>query len=169
MGNLEISRHEFQLNSRSNDFIERKTSTKESYLNMTKTFTDLPEVDREKAKQDFENALLTSFEALSPIEYSALCCFHGLKGTPRHELCDVAIMARKTIPDLKRILGVAHKKCLHDPIQNLLREASQRATRFSRHKGEDGYADMELVRILLRKADALNDCRIVYSINPRQS
>ena len=66
----------------------------------------------------------------------------------------------------ERIINIALKKCIHDPIDRLFKESEQRVKRFVRYGDEEpeGRDDLVLACRLLKKADALNDCRIYFDI-----
>jgi hypothetical protein len=128
----------------------------------------LDELDPIKARITFESAISSTKNLLSEKESNALALRYGLLGKEKHEICDIAIRFRTSIPSIQKLLKDALDKSLNIPIQNLLHEASSRAARFCRHQGKDGYADLELVCKLLIKADELNDCRIVFETSGRK-
>lgn len=66
----------------------------------------------------------------------------------------------------EKIINIALKKCIHDPIDRLFKESEQRVKRFVRYGDEEpeGRDDLVLACRLLEKADALNDCRIYFDI-----
>lgn len=64
----------------------------------------------------------------------------------------------------QEILQNALRKCLHEPIEELMRDSDLRIKRFERYGFPEGRSDLELASELLLKADALNDCRIAYGI-----
>jgi hypothetical protein len=66
----------------------------------------------------------------------------------------------------ERIINIALKKCIHDPIDRLFKESEQRVKWFVRYGDEEpeGRDDLVLACRLLEKADALNDCRIYFDI-----
>lgn len=66
----------------------------------------------------------------------------------------------------ERIINIALKKCIHDPIDRLFKDSKQRVKRFVRYGDEEaeGRDDLVLACRLLKKADALNDCRIYFDI-----
>ena len=66
----------------------------------------------------------------------------------------------------ERIINIALKKCIHDPIDRLFKESEQRVKRFVRYGDEEpeGRDDLVLACRLLEKANALNDCRIYFDI-----
>lgn len=66
----------------------------------------------------------------------------------------------------ERIINIALKKCIHDPINRLFKDSEQRVKRFVRYGDEEpeGRDDLVLACRLLEKANALNDCRIYFDI-----
>jgi hypothetical protein len=67
----------------------------------------------------------------------------------------------------ERIINIALKKCIHDPISRLFKDSERRVRRFVRYGDEEpeGRDDLVLACRLLEKADALNDCRIYFDIS----
>lgn len=120
------------------------------------------EVNPEKARITFESAISSTQSLLSEKESNALSLRYGLMGNDKHEICDIAISFKTSIPAIQKLIKDALDKLLNKPIQNLLNEANSRVARFCRHEGNDGNADLELVCKLLIRADELNDCRIVF-------
>ena len=125
------------------------------------------EVDRQKAKLTFENAISSTQNLLTCKESNALALRYGLMGKEKHEICDLAIRFRASIPATQKLIKDALDKSLNKPIRQILRQASNRAARYHRHKGKDGNADLEMVCKLLIKADELNDCRIVFETSKK--
>ena len=124
-------------------------------------------IDPKKAKLTFENAISSTPNLLTSKESNALALRYGLMGEEKHEICDIAIHLRASIPVIQKLIKDALDKSLNKPIQQILRQASNRAARYHRHKGKDGKADLEMVCKLLIKADELNDCRIVFETSEK--
>ena len=125
------------------------------------------EVDRQKAKLTFESAISSTQNLLTSKESNALALRYGLMGKEKHEICDLAIRFRASIPATQKLIKGALDKSLNKPIQQILRQASNRAARYHRHRGKDGNADLEMVCKLLIKADELNDCRIAFETSEK--
>ena len=125
-----------------------------------------PYICERKAYLNFERAINYSQKPLNSLELLVISSRYGLFGEYQHNLSDIAIRIRQTIPDAKKILKNACDKSLNFPILNLLNEAYLREVRFLRFQGKEGNADLEMACRLLKKADLLNDCRIVYHIKP---
>ena len=121
-------------------------------------------VDRFQAVKKFENAIVSCPEKLEKDEVNALTWRFGLFGRQGHDLSDLAIRMRKQIPEVEKLLHSSIRKCLNNPIKNLLKEAYSRVDRFSRLEKNEGYSDLKLAYNILKRADYLNDCRIAFHI-----
>jgi hypothetical protein len=126
------------------------------------------ELNPQKAKLTFENAISPAQNLLTSKESNALALRYGLMGKEKHEICDIAIRFKASIPAIQKLIKDALDKSLNKPIQQILRQAANRAARYHRHKGKDGNADLEMVCKLLIKADELNDCRIVFDTSNKR-
>lgn len=121
-------------------------------------------VDQYQAVKNFENAIISCPEKLEKDEVNALTWRFGLFGRQGHDLSDLAIKMRKQIPEVEKLIHSSIRKCLNNPIKNLLKEAYSRVDRFSRLEKNEGYSDLKLAYNILKRADYLNDCRIAFHI-----
>lgn len=121
-------------------------------------------VDQFQARKNFENAIVSCPEKLDKDEVNVLTWRFGLFGRQSHDLSDLAIRMRKQLPEVEKLLHTSIRKCLNNPIKNLLFEAHSRVDRFNRLQKKEGYSDLKLAYNILKRADNLNDCRIAFHI-----
>lgn len=117
-----------------------------------------------QAKINFEMAVNNSPTPLSSIEKRVLSARFGLFGYSLRLKKECSPFLDQCPSSEQEILQNALRKCLHEPIEALMRDSDLRIERFERYGFPEGRSDLELASELLLKADALNDCRIAYGI-----
>ena len=117
-----------------------------------------------QAKRNFEMAVNSSPTPLSSNEKRVLSAHFGLFGYTLIPKKECSLFLDQYPSSEQEILQNALRKCLHEPIEALMRDSDLRISRFERYGFPDGRSDLELASELLMKADALNDCRIAFRI-----